>query len=308
MQHVLVSGFLYKAARRREIEEIAKGNLSEASIARIVENSRGMKNERFIKPIGSGAMNQADLVLHPKHGIVVRKNVNYRTDVKALAAHPEIELLRKIKNYQDKHGPSGFGRIHEVSQGSSLVFQEYVKGSPLMDASGKRRTFEFLKKTARPPRSFMTAPDNAVWNVDKARRAEGLMMRLARKAQSTVPESSLTTQQRGLVKHLRRSYPFLHDHNRFPNVLKTRNGSKVMIDAATGRGFPAQGFMRGANDPRKFEQFRVRNQIEEAMSGKGVNTKRFGFSKKPYLIGLAGLGAAGLGAAAYSHYRRRDAA
>jgi hypothetical protein len=87
-----------------------------------------MARERFIKTLGEGSASKADLVMHPEHGLVVRKSVLQPTTipVKDIAKHPSINIYDRIRQYQGAYGPSNFAKVHSVDPDTGLIFQEYL--------------------------------------------------------------------------------------------------------------------------------------------------------------------------------------
>lgn len=79
--------------------------------------------ERFIRRVGSGGSQNADLVLHPVHGVVVRKSARdgiVNREVVAKAA-------KRMQAAQQQLGASGFAKVHQVDP-DGISFHEYVPG------------------------------------------------------------------------------------------------------------------------------------------------------------------------------------
>lgn len=122
-----------KIAKRREIVELVKGTLSKKSIKRLIKNNAGMKHERFIKRIGEGSTNVVDLVLHPKHGLSIRKTFNFPTDLSNIKETPDFKILNRLRAIQRKRKKSfGFSRIYENNPRTGISFEEYIPGKNLV--------------------------------------------------------------------------------------------------------------------------------------------------------------------------------
>lgn len=130
--------------------------------------------EKHVSRIGSGWGNVADLVDHPVHGRVVRKTPRpHRSQILA-AHHNNTQIYRDIKAYQEKHGPSGFARVHEVTP-EGIIYQEYVQGTGVHAPPGKRlhineinqdfrQMLDTLRKE-RPIRYAIIDDHTAPWNM-----------------------------------------------------------------------------------------------------------------------------------------------
>lgn len=94
-------------------------------------------SERTIGKIGHGAMQQSDLILHPKHGISVRKSP------KDYITNPSIvtQSARKMQKAQralrkNKVRDSGFAKVLGVKKGG-FSYHEYVPGKDMMKGKAK---------------------------------------------------------------------------------------------------------------------------------------------------------------------------
>ncbi len=304
-----------KAAARREIKELRKGVLGPKELARLVANNRSMRNEREIKFLGSGATMKADLVMHPEHGFVVRKHVRYPTHVKDIATHPNVDIYNTIKKYQDKHGPSGFGRVHQVDPRTGLVFQEFVSGPTLLDErmATKKRTMDFLDreelKAKRTTDKFRRGglrstgdyADEFYTAAQRGERVKTLRKRIWRLKMKSVPFSSLSREQQKLVDFLRKSYPNVYDYNAGQNLMRTAKGFKSIDASGTTIGIP-HALDSGRT---RYDQFKERAKaLTKALTKAPIKTpgrtpvpRGLGM---PARLGLGALGVAALGGAAYA--------
>ena len=258
---------LDKTAMRREIKELRAGNLSPEDIARLVENNREMLHEREIKPLGTGGTMQADLVMHPEHGVVVRKRVSYPTDVEKLPTHPNIQIYEAIKEYQDKKGPSGFARVREVDPNTGLVFQDQAVGDSLFAERNKARTVSFLSdEKTRLAQKLRELPEG-VPEIDdvlpRYERTRDLLDKIRERGQRPVPVRTFSPEQLALIEHLKRNkaFPHVYDYDSPWNIIKGPTGKKTIIDVSGGVMAPMH-YLYGERTP--YEQFKKRVETEFA--------------------------------------------
>ena len=127
---------LYKEAARREIKEIQKNNLSDSSIKRIADNNVG-QNERLIRHLDSGSLQNADIVNLPGHGIAIRKSQQYQMPLEHYVNHPDYKIVKDLQGYQNSNNThGGFAKVLKTDDASGLHFHEYIKGDSVRKIKG----------------------------------------------------------------------------------------------------------------------------------------------------------------------------
>ena len=121
----------------RALREAAAGRLPLSGL----EKLKGTwKAERLVKRVGQGGTQNADLVLHPDHGIAIRKSARAGiTSREEVSSHAE-----KMMEAQKETGTSGgFAKVFDV-QPKGLSYHEYVPGET--QARSKWGTGTWIKK------------------------------------------------------------------------------------------------------------------------------------------------------------------
>lgn len=259
---------LMKLARRREMEELAKGNLSDADIKRLQANNAGMKHEKLIKPLGTGATMQGDLVMHPKHGIVVRKSMaKAPRSVDRIRYAPDISIYQDIKEVQDRKGSMGFARVREVTP-EGIVFQDLAEGKSILkerleaDEAFQKAKPKYDRATRKRERlvkkGLKTPADRKAYNA--ALKEQGAVYQDIRagydRAMAPLKDKEFDKSQRKFIKLLKKRWPGAWDYGAGQNVNKTPSGKMTMFDMSSGRGGPTLG----STGDTRFDQFRERAQ------------------------------------------------
>ena len=112
---------LEKISAVRWAREIAKGNLSAASLGRLRELRLPT---RQIKALGAGGEQVADLVFHPTHGLSVRKvPLTWSRDPRELADR-STEAARRMSLWKDTDKYPGFAKM--LGSEGSVSYHEHV--------------------------------------------------------------------------------------------------------------------------------------------------------------------------------------
>jgi hypothetical protein len=131
MKSPLYCAQLIKLALNRETKLRRSGFFSPADDAHLLEFHRANytpgQRERLIRHLGQGATSNVDLVFHPQYGYQARKALRANVPMTDIATDPNMQIWHDVKAYQDKHGPSGFAPVREVTP-EGLIFQDVAKG------------------------------------------------------------------------------------------------------------------------------------------------------------------------------------
>jgi hypothetical protein len=309
---------LQKLAMRREMKEIAKDHLSPEDIQRVVENNRGMRHERLIKSLGAGSTAHGDKVMHPKHGIVARKRLAYQpaVPVSRIPMYDDIAIYNEIKKLQDKMGPSGWAKVHEVDPKTGLIFQEMVEGPSLRDeriqsnpqlaaderhAKRELKRFEKARRGGKFDKAVRINDDFIRWEASKN------YIRRYRHEMRDVPDIKLSKEQQRLLSELKKTYPLAWDYGAGQNLIRDSKGNLKIIDAGAmfqvDKGPPKEYRPSRLTPGGQYEQFRVRAADvpkKKPASNIPVWMKRY---LTPRNVGI-GLGTGLLGYGAYAALRQ----
>ncbi len=275
----IASRVLIKLAMRREMKEIAKGNLNDAQIGRVFENNRGMKRERLIKSLSHGATAHADVVMDPQHEIVARKRLVDPTKMTGaeIAKHKDIAIYDDIRRLQDQKGTrGGFARVHRVDPKSGLVFQEYIKGPSVREeriakTPGLMKKFKKVMKLHAKQKKLnlqgLTTKANEIGRQMNAIDPSGLAFHQMHDAMKDVDDFEFTSDHKRFVKDLRKTNPGMWDHHAGQNMLRGKDGKLYVIDAAADRGNFGMTSLPDAKSGDEFRQFQERAKNDPNIRG-----------------------------------------
>jgi len=211
---VTFSRGIEKISTSRFIKEIAKGNLSPSAIDRL----KGLvSNPKEVKRLGHGGEQIADLVLHPQHGLAVRKipildSTHPKHLMDSLSAEKErVDLWKHTKKITG--GKGDFAHLLSRVAGKPVSYYEYSKPHAKEMHSRidtlykqKHKAFEDLENKRWPAEGdridFDEASHRKYVRADKHRSRVRAMFQ-------TQPKLSPETEQH--LEKLKAKYPGLHD-------------------------------------------------------------------------------------------------
>jgi hypothetical protein len=292
----------------RAVREIAAGRLSPSAISRL----QGIwKGERLIKRVGSGNTQNADLVLHPKHGLSIRKSARdgiVNQDYVAEGAKHVQQAQRELGS------SSGFAKVYEIGN-NGVSYHEYVPGRTL--AAGKMyKTWPFLKKeleevnhkrfipTARSryrhakwmnkefPNGYLGQPPSDSYIQDQILR--GIKSKIFNRNVRRTPE------QQNLIRHLEKKGAHVTD-------IVPRNviGNKIVDVDVKGVGNQQALQIGSTSEYPAYRAFKDRKWAEPEIATMQSTSRRKKAPERSIVPYVAGAGAVGIGAGAYLATRKK---
>lgn len=252
-------GKFFKIAARKEIKKIRANELSPMAINKIVRNNKIMVHERFIKNVGKGSTNIADLVMHPKHGFSIRKRMHYPIPIKTIVQSPDFKIMKSLKKIQGKEKSAlGFAKIYEVDTRTGLSFEEFKRGETVraLNYGKKRKTINFLDGRNRDlaMRMFRHRQDKDLTVLYKIEKELTNVSSVFNKVMDkTNMPIVLNSAQKKAINLLKKDFPKLHDYDAPRNVIQSSTGQRTIIDIS-GSNKRIKSFDRG----NEFSQFIVR--------------------------------------------------
>lgn len=252
-----------KEAARKEIELLRDGLLGEQSVARLAANTSGV-NERYINRIGSGFNQHSDLVLHPQHGVVIRKSPQHNFEIEDLRNSPDFTVQNELMHYQNQVGHNGgFAGIHEVDNRNGLTYHEYIKGTTVDRLPPKERAKVIRRGVGR-------AEGNVVSSDSLSAQVRGMdnpeFAAQVRKFQNTFV-NKVPIDMDNTIQHLQQTHPNVWDHNKSDNVLVHGTGpnrrlTSIDLQGAEGAWLHENGRRLPAEPGHYFKNRQIRQYFD----------------------------------------------
>jgi len=225
----------------RMITEIIRGGLGKGKIKRFISSAK-YKHEKFVKHLGVGGSQKADLVLHPKHGLVVRKVPRHGVEIKDLIKSGDWEANRWLMNLQKNRKTPGFAKIIEMNPKTGIYFQEYVPGETVSDRylkgvkSGSSRKLKALIGTKlsvlrKKLKSGAISEEEYGRILDKKGKAYSIYRRMVGRS---MKGAKLTKEQEDMIKLIKKEYPFAHDFRGQNIIINPKTREKKLVDFSSG--------------------------------------------------------------------------
>ncbi|NDE15832.1 hypothetical protein EBZ80_12965 [bacterium] len=267
------------------------------------------QGEREIRRVGSGGTQNADLVLHPRHGVVVRKHA------RAGIMNPESVSVHaaRMKDAQDRIGPKGFARVYEIAPGG-VSYHEYVKGSN--DAAKVKKRSEWVAK------EWQKVDESREWtptkrDKERAKKADGnaradRSLRLAKASgHINMRELKATKDQEAMMDYLDKKGYFTRDlrpankvGGKFVDYQVEHPDDKYTMKS-TDSAYPAHKVFKDRPRPAKPP---APPTLAERLSRYKAQKRNVRIKVKGRALIAAGLAtAAGAGAVGYNRTRRKAA-
>ena len=176
--------------------------------------ARPPSNERFIRSLGHGMEHQADLVVHPQHGIVVRKSPLGGVPIQQYTDREQ----QFIDAWQRAHAATGhsqdIGRVHGITP-SGISFHEYVHGQ-----SGS-------------PLEAMNEAAAGVQRIgQRAQEAEGIMNKYrVFQNKVNIMAENLSPDQRAFIRQMSQEFPDIGDFFAHNRIRRPGSAYDTLIDS-----------------------------------------------------------------------------
>ena len=278
--------------RRLESGVPVKKLISRQDTQKLTAN-RMFPKERMVKRLGSGANQNADLVFHPEHGMVVRKSPTKPTeDLHEAVDTKALVLLKKIQTRLKSGG--GVAKMHEVDP-SGISYWEYVQPKT-------NRHWENLKARRDLHRSQMEELEQLVAkDPSNAKLKMKLRRAVARHSISKETEKIYGWRKTPISARSRKTMNKVKEH--FPNVWDFDNHNNYVDGKVIDFNTHGGGYSTSKNPKRDvYEIFRERKagKFTQPIPMPEKQAPNPNKTLRALAIGGAALGA---GAAGYMGYK-----